>query len=220
MTSADEVRADMLELETLLGVATRPTIKALLQREIDVRRTAAAAPPVTGLPVERATQPATRPVNYLTNYAWDQSDKFMKIYVTLNGVHKLDKDSVTSTFTDRSFRLLVQDSSQAKDQCVHVKGLEGSIVPGESKHTVKSDMVVVWLRKSETKTWPQVIEKADKKKKETPKMDDNKDPSAGLMDLMKQMYEDGDDEMKRTIAKAWTESRDKKEGGMPGMPPM
>jgi len=30
------------------------------------------------------------------------------------------------------------------------------------------------------------------------------------MNLMKQMYEDGDDEMKRTIAKAWTEARDKK----------
>jgi calcyclin binding protein len=27
------------------------------------------------------------------------------------------------------------------------------------------------------------------------------------MTMMKQMYEDGDDDMKRTIAKAWTESR-------------
>ena len=32
---------------------------------------------------------------------------------------------------------------------------------------------------------------------------------------MKQMYEDGDDEMKRTIAKAWTESRDKQGGEAP-----
>ena len=61
-------------------------------------------------------------------------------------------------------------------------------------------------------------------------MDDNADPSAGLMNvsialfnelrlvlidefcfqMMKKMYDDGDDEMKRTIAKAWTESLDKK----------
>lgn len=27
---------------------------------------------------------------------------------------------------------------------------------------------------------------------------------------MKKMYQDGDDEMKRTIAKAWTEGQDKK----------
>ena len=44
------------------------------------------------------------------------------------------------------------------------------------------------------------------------------DPSAGLMDMMKKMYQEGDDEMKRTIAKAWTEGQDKKGmGGMDGM---
>lgn len=42
-----------------------------------------------------------------------------------------------------------------------------------------------------------------------PKFDHTDDPSAGLMDMMRQMYEDGDDDMKRTIAKAWTESREK-----------
>ena len=35
--------------------------------------------------------------------------------------------------------------------------------------------------------------------------------------MMKQMYEDGDDEMKRTIAKAWHESSTK--GTPPGLPP-
>ena len=40
-------------------------------------------------------------------------------------------------------------------------------------------------------------------------MDDKKDPGDGLMDLLKQMHDDGDDEMKRTIQKAWHESRAK-----------
>ncbi len=44
-------------------------------------------------------------------------------------------------------------------------------------------------------------------------MDDSKDPNAGLMSMMQQMYEDGDDEMKRTINKAWYESQQKKMGG-------
>ena len=30
---------------------------------------------------------------------------------------------------------------------------------------------------------------------------------------MKKMYDEGDDEMKRTIAKAWTEGQEKKQGG-------
>ena len=47
-----------------------------------------------------------------------------------------------------------------------------------------------------------------------PKIDENADPNDSLMTMMKQMYEEGDDEMKRTIAKAWTESRDKNPGMM------
>jgi len=54
------------------------------------------------------------------------------------------------------------------------------------------------------------IKKADKK---PPKMDDKKDPGDSLMTMMKQMYDEGDDEMKRTIAKAWTESREKMNTG-------
>ena len=40
------------------------------------------------------------------------------------------------------------------------------------------------------------------------------DPSAGMMSMMKKMYEEGDENMKRTIAEAWTKSNDKK-GGKP-----
>lgn len=36
------------------------------------------------------------------------------------------------------------------------------------------------------------------------------DPERGIMDLMRKMYDEGDDEMKRTIKKAWHESQDKK----------
>ena len=38
----------------------------------------------------------------------------------------------------------------------------------------------------------------------------DEDPGQGLMQLMKKMYDDGDDEMKRTIAKSWQEAQDKK----------
>ena len=40
--------------------------------------------------------------------------------------------------------------------------------------------------------------------------DDKSDPSQGLMKLMQQMYDDGDDEMKRTIKKSWYESQQKR----------
>lgn len=56
------------------------------------------------------------------------------------------------------------------------------------------------------------------RKSETKPKTDTDDPSAGIMDLMKKMYDEGDDDMKRTIAKAWTESRDKKGAGSEGPP--
>lgn len=33
--------------------------------------------------------------------AWDQSDKFMKIYVTINGVHKVPKENIVTEFTPK-----------------------------------------------------------------------------------------------------------------------
>lgn len=44
-------------------------------------------------------------------------------------------------------------------------------------------------------------------------LESNKDdPGAGLMKIMQNMYESGDSETKRMIAKAWTEGQQKKMG--------
>lgn len=48
-------------------------------------------------------------------------------------------------------------------------------------------------------------------RRKPPKLDDDKaDPSQSLMKLMQQMYDEGDDEMKRTIKKSWYESQQKR----------
>ena len=77
-------------------------------------------------------------------------------------------------------------------------------------------MITVFLKKVETgKQWAGVLEK-DLKVKEAsmPKIDEKADPQEGLMSMMKKMYEEGDDEMKRTISKAFMESREKQSKGM------
>uniref|UniRef100_A0A8B9DEG3 Calcyclin binding protein n=1 Tax=Anser cygnoides TaxID=8845 RepID=A0A8B9DEG3_ANSCY len=45
----------------------------------------------------------------INNYGWDQSDKFIKIYISLNGVQKLPAENVQVNFTERSFDLLVKN---------------------------------------------------------------------------------------------------------------
>ena len=54
---------------------------------------------------------------------------------------------------------------------------------------------------------------------------DSSDPQASMMNMMKNMYDEGDDDMKRQIKKTWFESQQNKQngggaggiGGMPGM---
>ena len=69
-----------------------------------------------------------------------------------------------------------------------------------------------FLSHSHTHTHTHVHTRVHERPK-NPKMGKSEDPGASLMGLMKQMYQDGDDEMKRSIAKAWQESQDKRVKG-------
>lgn len=84
-------------------------------------------------------------------------------------------------------------------------------------------MLLVMLKKSkENETWGVLLKlEKGKEKAKMPDFDEKADPQESLMKMMKQMYDDGDDEMKRTIRKSWHESQSKKGGGdmlgkMPG----
>ena len=73
-------------------------------------------------------------------------------------------------------------------------------------------MVVIFLAKQRQGVKWDAVTLDEKRIKEAkaPKLDSKSDdPQASMMNLMKQLYEDGDDEMKRTIAKAFVESRNK-----------
>lgn len=103
-----------------------------------------------------------------------------------------------------------------------INNLLNSIDASQSYFKVKSDMVTVFLKKVETsKSWSYLTEKEAKLKDKPmsmPKMDENADPQEGLMSMMKKMYEEGDDEMKRTISKAFVEGREKSgKGGLDDM---
>lgn len=88
---------------------------------------------------------------------------------------------------------------------------------------MSTDLVVIFLAKAVPgKKWGFVTaaEKAAHDKKNAPPKfddggDDDKDPTKGIMSMMKKMYDEGDDDMKRTIAKAWTESQNKSKDGGP-----
>uniref|UniRef100_A0A8C2I6K8 Calcyclin-binding protein n=1 Tax=Cyprinus carpio TaxID=7962 RepID=A0A8C2I6K8_CYPCA len=146
----------------------------------------------------------------INNYGWDQSDKFVKIYITLKGVHKIPVENVEANFTERGFNVLVKDLD-GKNHQMTVNNLLFPIIVAESSKKIKTDMVLVMCKKKSTKKWDCLTQvEKQSKEKDKPNLDENADPSEGLMSVLKKIYTDGDDETKRTINKAWAESQEKK----------
>jgi len=214
----ERLRKDIAEWKRLGEICQRPKVKEGI--EIEVRRAETALiKEMEKRDLNSAKSEAEKKTVVTTagarsydvqikNYSWDQSDKFVKIYLTgLKGVQDLPKESVSQEFKSKSVKVRVEGLNGQNPTFV-INELCKEIDPVKSYVKAKSDMVSVFLAKAESGSkWAGL--KPAEPPKSVPKMDDNADPSAGLMSMMKQMYDDGDDDMKRTIAKAWTESRDK-----------
>ncbi|XP_014676250.1 PREDICTED: calcyclin-binding protein-like [Priapulus caudatus] len=229
-----ELRLDVEQLKGLLETATRNRVKDLLVLNIAKLETE-----ITKL-VEREESAAKeggdsntgkpRPVQAnmpfrvkLSTYGWENDGKFIKVYVTLKNVHNIPKENVSVEFTETSMSLNVSELD-GKSYNLPIHDLLQLIDPSSSSHKVKTDMVLVNLRKKDgTNTWNHVT-KSDVKKTDAkaaaPSMgkDAGEDPNKAMMNIMKKMYDEGDDEMKRSIAKAWTEGKEKGGGGFPGLP--
>jgi calcyclin binding protein len=144
----------------------------------------------------------------------------VSIYVALPNVGSIPRDNITCEFTPSCFDLIVRDLGGKSYRLVN-DNLDNDIDPDKSKILVKADKVVVKLGKKKTEYgsydhWSQLTGKKDKKKKAA----DAANPAAGIMDLMKQMYDEGDDNMKKMIGETMQKQREGKlgaDGGMGGL---
>lgn len=211
------MKLDMEELNSFLKQANRQRTKDILMLEIrKLQAETAKNLEQKDTPVKMKTpslNTAQRCYEVkLNNYGWDQTNTTMKIYITLNNVHQLPKEAIVCNFTEKSLDLRVSGLDN-RNYHLPINNLCGEIDAEKSSFKVKTDMIVVSLEKKIAKNWSHVtsVEKRikDAKTLSMPEMGENSDPSASLMNLMKNMYQDGDDEMKKTIAKAWTESQEK-----------
>ena len=221
MEKVQELKETRDEIQSLLSTAARPRVKKLLQDELalvereinsEEKRTEnpAEGEPCAQVEVERkptAKKPQVT-LTKITSYAWDQSSKFVKIYITLPEVETLPEGNVSSKFTSNSLELKVL-GLKSKNYQFQMVNLLHPIVPESSSVKVKTGKLSILLKKSKEVNWSCLTVAENKNTKQQPKFDENKDPGEGIMDLMRKMYDEGDDEMKRTIAKAWTESREK-----------
>ena len=170
------------------------------------------------LPTPSSSSGGEAAVTYLSfpSFGWDQDSygsepAFVHVYLTsgLDGIGDV-KDRVTCEFTKHSFDLRIHDY-KGKHYRLYKNNLDKEINPDESKVIVKKNQIKVKLRKVKGQygydSW---IDLTAKK----PKLGGGKesDPGADLMDMMKQMYDDGDDQMKKTLGEAMLKSRNRRPG--------
>lgn len=212
-----QLEADLMEISNLLEKAERTRVQDVLKQEQrKVENEISAKKLQKEQQAKREADPTSASKAYtvkINNYGWDQSDKFVKIYITLKGVHSIAVENVNVIFTERSFSVLVKDLD-GKNHQMAINNLLFPINVQESCRKVKTDMVLVMCRKNTSKKWECLTQVEKKtKEKEKPNVEENADPSDGLMSMLKKIYSEGDDEMKRTINKAWSESQEKKAKG-------
>ncbi|KAG3294545.1 CACYBP-like [Ictidomys tridecemlineatus] len=207
MASAlEELQNNLEEVKVLMEKTTRKRVCDALRKKpelFDNEKPAAVVAPIT-----------TGSTLKISNYGWDQSDKFVKIDITLTGVHQVPAKNVPVHFTERSFDLLVR-TLNGKNYSMIVKNLLKPISVKGSPRKVKTDTALILCRKKAENTWWEYLTWVEKecKKKEKPSYDTKTDPSEGLMNVLKKIYEDGDDDMNRTINKVWVESKEKQAKG-------
>lgn len=158
---------------------------------------------------ELARQKGLTPSNDLgiilvNNYMWDQTDESIKIYIEIDKKETINELDISLNFTDNNgitcifgkFRFTIGQLYKPirKEKC--------------SVKITKSNRLIITLVKVHGEQWAS-LNQTQSTFKEPSKEDKDLDPSAGLINLMKKMYDEGDDEMKRTIAKSMYESRNK-----------
>ncbi|CAN6882135.1 unnamed protein product, partial [Brassica oleracea] len=217
LSMAEEVVLDLEELRQLQNIAKRPRVLNLISSEIcnleKLRESASVSnakpevEPAVPVPVSSSVKPVSPAANYATlgTFSWDQDNEKVKVYISLEGV---DEDKVEAEFKPMSLDVKIHDLQGKNYRCAIPK-LHKEIVPEKCKVLVKPKRIVVTMFKSSRGNWMDIHYKEDKIK---PSLEKEKDPMAGIMDMMKNMYEGGDEEMKKAIAKAWTDARSGKAG--------
>lgn len=140
------------------------------------------------------------PIDRFSFDAGGYNAPFVTVYVTLPGVGSIDRDLIQCQFQTSTFDLVVKDLN-GKSYRLFQDNLEKDIDASKSKIIVKSDKVLVKLAKVKQSDyggydyWSKLSDK--KAREKSNKIKDN--PQSSIMDLMKQMYDEGDDNMKKII---------------------
>lgn len=204
---------DLTELKRLLALGSTPYVEALLKAEIEKIEPKFAAKQEEKKEEAKPAGPVRR-YQSITSYAF--SDSKDKAEIMIREIRGLEQAKIEFEPVENGFSIAVIREEQNLPNLKLVVSPTKPIKPEESKYKVRRETLTVILAKKKEETWMKLkdtsapVTKEDKKKKEEEEIDAKENPNAALMSMMKKMYDEGDDEMKRTISKAMWEAQHKK----------
>jgi len=218
---------DADELEALLIQVQREGARVALKQTINKLRATALKAKVPTIPTRTVTLPAKRTQPKPTCpdgevEEWKSIDKFyysdsgydkptVTVYIDLPGVGA-SKDRVDCKFSEQKFDLQIRDHNGVNYRMIK-EPLEKDIVPEKCKTVVKKNQIKLKLRKKKGEysfeTWTRLTAKGGKRKDFS-----KEDPNKSLMSMMKDMYDEGDDNTKKMIGEAMLKSRMGKGGDL------
>jgi len=223
-----ELKSDLQELEQILMNVARSNVRKIIANQVsfiksNIESLEQKQKKEQNLLEEKPTKPVTYTTK-ITNYALDENSKFVKLYVSITDINKLTQEQITCDFSETSFKFIASNHLN-KNHMLQVVKLAHKIIPSECTCRIKAGKIIIALKKQEEgKTWGTVTEAERKMKEAKDAKFDSKDtdaasdPSSSIMNMMKKMYDEGDDDTKRMIKKTWYESQQKQQaGGMGGM---
>ncbi|EWS74478.1 siah interacting protein, amine-terminal protein (macronuclear) [Tetrahymena thermophila SB210] len=214
-----ESQLDLEELKSLLTQSRRVNVQELLKKqirhievEIEQIQKAQASQEQQKSQVMEEEKPSAKPADQqqnlkfitLTKYAWDQNGQNVNVSLYIDDISKVNPSNVQVTFTDQSFEVKVLDLN-GRNYKFAIPKLYDKIKPSECKYVIKSSSISIKMKATKS-YWSQLTYKEDAFKAKGSD-EDSKDPSKSLMDMMKNLYETGDDKMKETIAKSFQQAQ-------------
>jgi len=147
------------------------------------------------------------PWTEITTFALDLGgyDKpLVSVDLRLKGVEALPSENVTCDFTESSLDLKVIGLDGLNYRFLKTN-LDKDIVPAESSVKVKKNHVIITLQKVKGQygydSWTDLCAKGKRRPTNNEKSKDA-NPQDSIMGMMKDLYEDGDDNMKKIIGEA------------------
>lgn len=174
---------------------------------------ATAAPEKAATPAPAPTPPkptpppvSTGPFVSIDRFSFDaggSGSAFVTVYVSLPSVGSIARDLIECNFTESSFDLIVKDL-RGKSYRLLQDNLEKDIDTDTSKIVVKADKILIKLAKvkGEYGSYDFWSKLTDTKGRSAKKSGRKEDPQSSIMNLMKDMYDTGDDNMRKVIGES------------------